>query len=75
MFGFIAAHDRALGEYHACSLFSPMFEFADHDTARVAASAARAALLDPATGEAPPEPEAAAAAPVMTKRDFLRLPQ
>ena len=46
VFEFIAGRQDALGEYLACSLFSPMFEFADHETARLTASAARAALFD-----------------------------
>ena len=29
LFEFIAAHEEALGSFEACSLFSPMFEFAD----------------------------------------------
>jgi [NiFe] hydrogenase assembly HybE family chaperone len=29
LFEFIAAHEDALGSFEACSLFSPMFEFAD----------------------------------------------
>jgi [NiFe] hydrogenase assembly HybE family chaperone len=45
-FEFIAGHEDMLGDYLACSLFSPMFEFADHDTAHLTASAARAALFD-----------------------------
>ena len=45
-FEFVAGRESTLGEYLACSLFSPMFEFADHETARLTASAARAALFD-----------------------------
>ena len=76
VFGFIAAHEPSLGDYHACSLFSPMFEFADHDTARVAASAALAALLDPSQrpDSAAPPIEPPPAVP-MSKRDFLHLPR
>jgi [NiFe] hydrogenase assembly HybE family chaperone len=29
VFEFIAAHEEALGSFEACSMFSPMFEFAD----------------------------------------------
>jgi [NiFe] hydrogenase assembly HybE family chaperone len=29
LFEFIAAHEEVLGSFEACSLFSPMFEFAD----------------------------------------------
>jgi [NiFe] hydrogenase assembly HybE family chaperone len=46
IFEFIAGRESTLGEYLACSLFSPMFEFVDHETARLTASAARAALFD-----------------------------
>ena len=63
-FRFIAAAEESIGEYHACSLFSPALEFRDHEAARAAASAALAALLDPAaSGEAPPG---------LSRREFLR---
>lgn len=75
VFGFIAAVEPPVGKMQACSLFSPMFEFADQETARIAASAARAALFDAAHREAPPEPvEARAPGAPMSKREFLRLP-
>jgi [NiFe] hydrogenase assembly HybE family chaperone len=45
-FEFIAGHESEAGGYLACSLFSPMFEFADHESARLTAGAARAALFD-----------------------------
>src|SRR5271169_127299 len=51
IFEFIAGRESTLGEYLACSLFSPMFEFADHETARLTASAARAALFEAANLE------------------------
>lgn len=44
-FEFIAGAIEDLGEYHSCSLFSPVFEFADHETARLTARAARKALF------------------------------
>jgi [NiFe] hydrogenase assembly HybE family chaperone len=65
---FLAGREGEAGEYLACSLFSPMFEFADHATARQTAEACLGALFDPATA-APP---AAAAPPPVSKRDFLR---
>ncbi|HEY8063340.1 MAG TPA: [NiFe]-hydrogenase assembly chaperone HybE [Methylosinus sp.] len=40
------------GRIAACSLFSPMDEFADHEAARIAARSALDALLDPALQEA-----------------------
>ena len=78
-YDFVGAHDDAIGEFQACSLFSPALEFADHATARLTAQYARAALFDPANAESAPrvpaqpiaELRANLAAP-MTKRDFLR---
>jgi len=43
---FVGANDAALGAYMVCSLFSPMHEFADQESARLVASLARAALFD-----------------------------
>jgi [NiFe] hydrogenase assembly HybE family chaperone len=53
---FIGAVDEIAGEYHACSLFSPVLEFDDHATARLVAQLARDALLDPANADAAPMP-------------------
>jgi len=36
-FEFIVGHEEALGKYLSCSLFSPVFEFADQETAMQAA--------------------------------------
>ncbi len=82
VFEFIGSRDAELGDYQACSLFSPMFEFGDHAAAHDTALAALAALFDPASrpgSDAPaanpvkPEPAhaAAAAKPALSKRDFL----
>ncbi|HSC64174.1 MAG TPA: [NiFe]-hydrogenase assembly chaperone HybE [Caldimonas sp.] len=76
---FIGARDDRLGDYLACSLFSPMFEFVDHAAARATAEAALDALFDPRTREPDAAPgrslSAAAAvpspAPPISKRDFL----
>lgn len=71
-FQFIAFAEPALGEYHACSLLSPVLEFADHETAREMARVAVESLFDPTLlGEAPPppaedEPES------VSRRNFLR---
>jgi [NiFe] hydrogenase assembly HybE family chaperone len=46
-FEFIGGREDAVGEYQACSLFSPMFEFADHAAARATAEACLRALFDP----------------------------
>lgn len=70
-FRFVSGHDGEIGEYHACSLFSPAQEFADHDTARAVAAAALAALFDAGNDGKARAAEAPAPAPV-SKRDFLR---
>ena len=64
-FRFAAGFDPGLGEYHACSLFSPALEFADHAAARATAVAALDALLDPAT-------DSAARPRTYSRREFLR---
>lgn len=80
VFEFIGARDAALGDYQACSLFSPMFEFADQRQARDTAVAALDALFDATSRElpqvnAPRAGETAAAparaSPLLSKRDFL----
>jgi len=82
VFEFIGARESTLGDYQACSLFSPMFEFADQQEAHDTALAALEALFDPASREPAPTRvpraagEAAAtapdpASPVLSKRDFL----
>lgn len=48
---FVGANDAELGAYQVCSLFSPVLEFADHETARLVATLARAALFDAANAE------------------------
>jgi [NiFe] hydrogenase assembly HybE family chaperone len=45
---FIGAADPIAGEHQICSLFSPVLQFDDHDSARLVAILAREALLDPA---------------------------
>jgi [NiFe] hydrogenase assembly HybE family chaperone len=45
---FIGANEPGVGEFHVCSLFSPVQEFDDQATARFVALHARAALLDAA---------------------------
>lgn len=46
---FIAAEETGLGRYEACSLFSPVLEFADQEAALATACAVMEALFDPAT--------------------------
>jgi [NiFe] hydrogenase assembly HybE family chaperone len=70
-FEFIAGSEPGLGEYHACSLFSPVLEFVDHETARETARIALESLFDPSLlGEKPAtrNPDG----PGMSRRDFLR---
>ena len=66
-FRFIAGEDAEIGEHHACSLFSPALEFADHETARAVAEASLAALFDAGLDQA----EVRAPSRV-SKRDFIR---
>ena len=48
---FIGAIDAIAGEHQICSLFSPVLQFDDHDSARLVARLARDALLDAANVE------------------------
>lgn len=72
VFEFIGGRDPVLGDYQACSLFSPMFEFADQAGARATALAALDALFDAAQRASAdrPQHDAAASRPV-TKRELL----
>lgn len=54
------------GMWQGCSLFSPMNDFGDHDSARLTALAALDALLTPEEEEPKPEP------PAVNRRDLLR---
>jgi [NiFe] hydrogenase assembly HybE family chaperone len=45
-FEFIHGREDAIGSYWMCSLFSPVFEFADQETAEAAAAAALDALFE-----------------------------
>ena len=70
---FLAGREGEVGEYLSCSLFSPVFEFADHDAARQTAEACLTALFDTATAAQPPELATEPPAPAaVSKRDFLR---
>lgn len=55
-FEFIGGHEAQFGSFGACSLFSPMFQFADHAAARATAAAVLASLRahKPAADEKPP---------------------
>lgn len=62
-FDFIAAADQHIGEYFVCSLFSPVLEFVDHESACATARLALAAMLDPALDPS--------RAPPISRRDLL----
>jgi [NiFe] hydrogenase assembly HybE family chaperone len=72
---FLGGREGEVGDYLSCSLFSPMFEFAEHEIARQTAEACLAALFDPAAasgGEPAAGPEQTEARVPVSKRDFLR---
>jgi [NiFe] hydrogenase assembly HybE family chaperone len=79
---FIGAHDPLAGEHQICSLFSPMLQFDDHDTARLVATLAREALFDAANaavhavppGAAAPAPAAAEPGPIAQLQENLEAP-
>ena len=80
VFEFIGARHRWLGDYQACSLFSPMFEFANAQGAHDTAVAALDALFDgvhrepadvPASRAAATTSEPATGPGVLSKRAFL----
>lgn len=60
---FMGNHEPGLGEYHYCSLFSPMAGFADPAAAREVARASLDELFNPPVPEAPP---------AVDRRAFLR---
>jgi [NiFe] hydrogenase assembly HybE family chaperone len=57
-YDFIGAQDDLAGEYQMCSLFSPLLQFDDQETARQVAGLAREALFDAANAEPPDLPSA-----------------
>jgi len=62
---FMAGYESALGHYRICSLFSPVTQFVDQDSARQTALEILALMFPP------PGP---ADAPDMSRRHWLRLP-
>lgn len=60
---FIGAEGEGIGGYESCSLFSPMFEFADQDAARQTAEQVLALLRD--------EPERPPERPAISRRGLL----
>lgn len=77
-FAFLGSVEPEVGEFQSCSLFSPMAQFADQDSAREVARAALEALqAAPAAPPAAPgreafaDPKQAALERPMSKREFL----
>jgi [NiFe] hydrogenase assembly HybE family chaperone len=73
---FIGAHEPAVGRFEACSLFSPVLEFADQAAALATAEEVLRLLREPAPVDAPASrpaapANAAPAAPVPDRRSFL----
>jgi [NiFe] hydrogenase assembly HybE family chaperone len=64
-FEFIGAHEEGLGAYESCSMFSPMFEFADQAGAVATANEVLNLLRTPAPSPAP------MAQAVPSRRGFL----
>lgn len=71
-FEFIGAHEPSIGAYAACSLFSPMFDFANQAVARATAQAVLASLRSRPGESRPVTASAVAAKPeVPARRAFL----
>ena len=64
-FDFIMGEEAALGRFLICSLFSPVFEFGDQETAVMTAEAAMTEVMT--------QPEGAAPAPASPDRFMLQL--
>lgn len=85
IYDFIGASDLLAGEYQLCSLFSPVLQFDDQETARMVAALARAALFDAANAEVsampvgnlspPPDRDPAAPGPLAQFETALKTPQ
>lgn len=71
LFEFISGQEEALGSFEACSLFSPMFEFADQAGAVATATEVLKLLRTPPVEAAHSKPAAAAALAVPSRRGFL----
>lgn len=65
---FLGTFESAIGAFEACSLISPMFQFADHAAAVATAAAALDALREPPAVSMPADDEATR---VAARRGFL----
>ena len=70
-FEFLGCSEPGFGDFHACPLFSPVLEFADHASACETARVAIDSLLDPTLLGEPPAGSNAESAGI-SRRDFLR---
>jgi [NiFe] hydrogenase assembly HybE family chaperone len=84
-YDFIGTREDVAGEFHMCSLFSPVLQFDDQETARLVAQLAREALFDvenaehavPPVANLSPAPATSAAGPgpVASLEAALEAPQ
>lgn len=65
---FLGAWEEGIGPYETCSLFSPMFGFADQDTARAVAFETLSLLLQPGSDLRPPEARRPGGGPIAALR-------
>lgn len=83
VYEFVVADEPGLGRFQSCSLFSPLFEFSDQDTAVAAAEAALRAVMSETDAEPAPAGQALDCDPgapgpaghargPMSRRAFLR---
>jgi [NiFe] hydrogenase assembly HybE family chaperone len=56
VFPFITGEEKDVGPFHSCSLFSPVLEFADQETAVETAKAALAEIMSDAAADREAEP-------------------
>jgi [NiFe] hydrogenase assembly HybE family chaperone len=72
---FIAGHEEGVGDYRMCSLFSPMFEFADHAAAVETAAAVMDGIMSSEeTANDPDDTDPATSSPPrrMSRRELFR---
>ena len=65
---FVGAWEEGIGAYETCSLFSPMFRFADQDAARAVAFEILSLLLQEGPDLRPAEPRRKGAGPISALR-------
>lgn len=68
-FEFIAGFEEGFGSYRMCSLFSPMFDFADHEAASETAAAVMDGIMRPKAEESQATPPASRP---MSRRELFR---